>query len=1301
MDVLVTYGWFPPTIYPEANAMPDDSIAEIFIESEDGDAIMNHADYMFYVSSTNNAVGGLENMMDIPGITMWDDNTPLTVTDDGRRFVPSLSDFMSDRPFHVDQLADEWFVEMSFAENPSGTRADPIVVRDGDRGRIIPVIQTNGGDEPKGAIAAEIIAWLFEKDLSGATTLALPPPVDGPTYAGDAVRLSVELRDDLGGRRPAVAAVTVNLTTDSATGAFDTAPDGAFDGTVTTVTIAAGEATADFYYRDTTAGSPKVTAMAEGLEGAEREVDIVDLEAPNAPAGEVAIYTGNSGWITKALADEQAQITVDRLNDQGVSVDWYQSDLDQEALAEWVQDHTGDGQLDVLITYGWFPPTLYPEGNAMPDGSLAELFIESKDGDAIINHADYMFFVSATNNAAGGLQNMMDVAGITMWDDNTPMTVTPEGKEISPTLAHLLGDYLTDRPLHLDELTGNWYVEAALAQNAGGTRADPVIVRDGNRGRLIPTIQTANGNEPKGGIAADIVLWLFDIEVSPTVAGISGQSAMIEGTVARMQVNLQDSGGVPRPATSDLTIDLATDAATGAFDTARDGSFDGSVTSVVIPAGSVSATVYYKDTAEGMPTLVASGNGLDAGEHQLTVFAFNAVEQGEVAIYTGNVNWIDAALAEIEAQVTADRLNDEGVPIEWFQSDADQDAVAEWVQDRTENGQLDVLVLYGWFPPSLYPEGNALPDDSVAELFIESEDGDVIINHADYMFYVSATNNTAGGLQNMMDIPAITMWDDNTPMTVTPDGAAISPTLAYRLGNYLTDRPLHLNELEGDWWVEASLAQNALGTRADPVIVRDGNRGRLIPVIQTANGNEPKGAIAADIIFWLQGIEVAPSHVTVSGSPFVIQGKVVRLSVELLDAWGGPRPGASDVTVNLASDSATGAFDTAEDGRFDGSVTSVVIPAGSVSTTVYYRDTSDGMATLTASADGLDPGEHDLTVFPFVPVSQGEVAIYTGNTSWLAKGLADEQAQITFDMLEAEGIPVAIYPTNNDMEDLAAWVDGATDNGQFDVLVLYGWLPPPLYPAGNAMVDDSIIELFVESEDGDAVINHADYMFYVSSPNNAAGGLQNVMDIPAITMWDDNTPMTVTEKGAEIAPSLTDFLSDRPFHVDELEGDWAVEVSLAQNALGTRADPIIVRDGNRGRLIPVIQTANSNEPKGAVGAEIITWMMEEFTGGEPPAGTSRKTGDVNGDGGFNISDPVAHLNFLFASGELPPCYVVPDSEPVALTDAGLMILDFNGDGSSNIADAVGSLNFQFGGGAPPALGEGCATVPGNCATNCE
>jgi hypothetical protein len=222
-------------------------------------------------------------------------------------------------------------------------------------------------------------------------------------------------------------------------------------------------------------------------------------------AGDVAIYTGITQWISKAAADEQAQICVDMLNDAGIANTWYDSDGDTDALADWMDSVTGNGVLDICVLYGDFPPSIYPEGNTQTDGSIAETFIETTDGDTFINHADYMFWGLSGRNEEGGLKNMMDIDNIVMWDDDTAMTVTAEGKAISPSLP----DFASDRPFHTDELAGDWEIEVSFAQNDDGTRADPIIVRDGNLGRLIPVIQTANGDEPKGAVAAEIITWLM------------------------------------------------------------------------------------------------------------------------------------------------------------------------------------------------------------------------------------------------------------------------------------------------------------------------------------------------------------------------------------------------------------------------------------------------------------------------------------------------------------------------------------------------------------------------------------------------------------------------------------------------------------------------------------------------------------------------------------------------------------------------------------------------------------------------
>ena len=247
----------------------------------------------------------------------------------------------------------------------------------------------------------------------------------------------------------------------------------------------------------------------------------------------------------------------------------------------------------------------------------------------------------------------------------------------------------------------------------------------------------------------------------------------------------------------------------------------------------------------------------------------------------------------------------------------------------------------------------------------------------------------------------------------------------------------------------------------------------------------------------------------------------------------------------------------------------------------------------------------------------GTVAIYTGETQWIGKAEADAEAAITNTGLNSSDIPTSWFDDVGQIGDVATWMSGATNNGALDVFIIYGDVPTSVYAGDNAEPDGSIVETFIESSDGDAVINHADYMFWGIAGRNSEGGIQNIMDIPGIVMWDDNTAVDLTSQGAAISPTLGGMGSletDRPFHVDQLEGSWFAEVVLADNADGTRADPIIVRDGSRGRLIPVIQTNAGGEPHGQIDIELITWMMGNFaTPVEPKGKASVVWGSLKAD----------------------------------------------------------------------------------------
>jgi len=166
---------------------------------------------------------------------------------------------------------------------------------------------------------------------------------------------------------------------------------------------------------------------------------------------------------------------------------------------------------------------------------------------------------------------------------------------------------------------------------------------------------------------------------------------------------------------------------------------------------------------------------------------------------------------------------------------------------HTNNNQLDILILCGVFPNSIYPSGNMHPDDSIAEKFLEA--GNMIINTADYMFYRSSNwNNGGAGLENMTDIPGVTMWYGGD-MNVTSLGQQYLPSLS----SYRASRALSLDSLGPPWNVEAVFGQNSEGTLAEPVVMRDTvTGGRLVIFYQLIDDDLPRGEVISEFILnWL------------------------------------------------------------------------------------------------------------------------------------------------------------------------------------------------------------------------------------------------------------------------------------------------------------------------------------------------------------------------------------------------------------------------------------------------------------------
>ena len=229
--------------------------------------------------------------------------------------------------------------------------------------------------------------------------------------------------------------------------------------------------------------------------------EIVVYESPE----DVLIFIGKTWWITPENARTEAELTKKLLESKGIQVGITGS---EDSLRDWMLQTTANNAVNVCILNGVLPAAIYPAGNAMPDGSIAEKWIETTDGDTIWNQADYLGYNTTEGkaNERGALQNLMDIEDIEIdvYTHDTYMVVT----EVAGTLCPSLTGFESDRPFPLDQFEDEWFAEKIFATDTGNseaTVADPIIVRDGDRGRIAIVYHTQYQDNPKAEIATEII----------------------------------------------------------------------------------------------------------------------------------------------------------------------------------------------------------------------------------------------------------------------------------------------------------------------------------------------------------------------------------------------------------------------------------------------------------------------------------------------------------------------------------------------------------------------------------------------------------------------------------------------------------------------------------------------------------------------------------------------------------------------------------------------------------------------------
>jgi hypothetical protein len=170
-DIIWLNGCLPSSLYPYPNLEPDGSRAENWLDG--GNMIINVGDWFAYVSyetgarETANGGDGAANILDLSsGIIVSADNTQLTVTPTGKKYMPSIgNNCITYRPIVPSVVTGDWEVAAIFAssggtDDPGEAQADPICIHNTETDGYVVFINQSAGSGPPG--------WLDDRGLACA-----------------------------------------------------------------------------------------------------------------------------------------------------------------------------------------------------------------------------------------------------------------------------------------------------------------------------------------------------------------------------------------------------------------------------------------------------------------------------------------------------------------------------------------------------------------------------------------------------------------------------------------------------------------------------------------------------------------------------------------------------------------------------------------------------------------------------------------------------------------------------------------------------------------------------------------------------------------------------------------------------------------------------------------------------------------------------------------------------------------------------------------------------------------------------
>jgi hypothetical protein len=538
-----------------------------------------------YVGLERSASPTFSNATQVQTTELWDDTTrnnggvvPAVLTGTTRPQV-----FVETRPnvptAQVDVLAGdqgEWDFALRFPSS-GGSHHYRLVITDGAGARL-GVVETVTV-VARGDTAASQLAFASAPQTRAAGACSAP--------------VTVEARDPSGAVRAVAANTTVNLTHSSSGGAFYS--DAGCTTAVTSRVMSAGQSAVTFYWRDTQAGTPTLTAAATGLTPATQQQTVTAAPptqavfltaAQNVVVGECsAVATvqsrdpfGNPSPVSTSVAGPLTSPsgTLQFFSNAGCSTAI--TSLTLAAGATTASFYFRD------TTTGTTSLTWTPSSTLSPASQSAQF--STAVPTALVFSTAPQSLVAGACSAAVTVRSVDQFGNATAVNSATPVSLASTS-------------------------TGNTF----FSNSACTTAITSVTIAAGSSQATFYFRDTTSGGPTLTATAAGLTpatqVQSISAAAPAQLAYTTPAQTLVAGACsAAVTVQVRDTYGNPSPVTSATPVNLTTDSPGGTFHTASGCSGASEVSSVTVAEGTHSVTYYYRDTRAGASQITAAASGL-------------------------------------------------------------------------------------------------------------------------------------------------------------------------------------------------------------------------------------------------------------------------------------------------------------------------------------------------------------------------------------------------------------------------------------------------------------------------------------------------------------------------------------------------------------------------------------------------------------------------------------------------------------------------------------------------------------------